>query len=116
MTIDHLGLDVEKVNPKGGAIAVGHPLGATGGRLTATLLSDLHRLNKEVGIATLCCGTGFGKASLFGQSFATSLVVSSSRVMSSRRVMGFDSLTESSVISFAIRCSLQQLAVILELL
>ena len=64
--MDTLGLDPAKVNPKGGAIAVGHPLGATGGRLTATLLSDLHRTGKELGVATLCCGTGFGKASLFG--------------------------------------------------
>lgn len=65
MTIDHLQLDEAKVNPKGGAIALGHPLGATGGRLVSSLISELHRTDKQVGIATLCCGTGFGKASLF---------------------------------------------------
>lgn len=65
MTIDHLGLDESKVNPKGGAIALGHPLGATGGRLVTSLLTELHRTGQQVGVTTLCCGTGFGKASLF---------------------------------------------------
>ncbi|EGG00276.1 uncharacterized protein MELLADRAFT_67960 [Melampsora larici-populina 98AG31] len=65
MTIDHLQLDEKKVNPKGGAIAIGHPLGATGGRLVASLIHELRRTNKEIGVVTLCCGTGFGKSSLF---------------------------------------------------
>lgn len=58
MTIDTLGLDSEKVNPKGGAIALGHPLGASGGRLVLSLLQELRRTQQSVGVATLCCGTG----------------------------------------------------------
>lgn len=58
MTIDHLGLDPEKVNPKGGAIALGHPLGASGGRLVLSLLQELRRMQQSIGVATLCCGTG----------------------------------------------------------
>ncbi|KAG0145815.1 hypothetical protein CROQUDRAFT_78401 [Cronartium quercuum f. sp. fusiforme G11] len=65
MTIDHLKLDESKVNPKGGAIAIGHPLGATGGRLVASLVHELRRTGQQIGVATLCCGTGFGKSSLF---------------------------------------------------
>ncbi|KAH9818612.1 Thiolase, N-terminal domain-containing protein [Melampsora americana] len=65
MTIDHLQLDEKKVNPKGGAIAIGHPLGATGGRLVASLIHELRRTNQQIGLVTLCCGTGFGKSSLF---------------------------------------------------
>jgi len=59
-----LGLDESKVNPKGGAIALGHPLGATGARLITGLLHDLRRLDKDVGVATLCIGTGMGQATL----------------------------------------------------
>ncbi|POV95131.1 hypothetical protein PSTT_16437, partial [Puccinia striiformis] len=65
MTIEHLGLDIAKVNPKGGAIAIGHPLGATGGRLVSSLIHELRRTGKKIGVAALCCGTGFGKSSLF---------------------------------------------------
>lgn len=64
MTIDHLGIDEAQVNVKGGAIALGHPLGASGGRLVTSLLSELRRTGKQTGVATLCCGTGYGKASL----------------------------------------------------
>ncbi len=64
MTIDHLGLDQAKVNPKGGAIALGHPLGASGGRLVLSLLHELKRTGQNVGVATMCCGTGYGKATL----------------------------------------------------
>ncbi|EPQ28536.1 uncharacterized protein PFL1_03840 [Pseudozyma flocculosa PF-1] len=64
MVIDTLKLDMAKVNPKGGAIALGHPLGASGGRLVTSLLSELRRTGQQVGVATLCCGTGYGKASL----------------------------------------------------
>ncbi|EFP83789.1 acetyl-CoA acyltransferase [Puccinia graminis f. sp. tritici CRL 75-36-700-3] len=65
MTIGHLNLDITKVNPKGGAIAIGHPLGATGGRLVSSLIHELRRTEKKIGVAALCCGTGFGKSSLF---------------------------------------------------
>ncbi|KDN37309.1 thiolase [Tilletiaria anomala UBC 951] len=64
MTIDTLKLDAERVNPKGGAIALGHPLGASGGRLVLSLLTELRRTGKDIGVATMCCGTGYGKASL----------------------------------------------------
>ncbi|GAA6047605.1 hypothetical protein JCM3770_001586 [Rhodotorula araucariae] len=64
MTIQHLGLDAKKINPKGGAIALGHPLGATGGRLLSSLIYELIRTDKKVGVATLCMGTGAGKATL----------------------------------------------------
>lgn len=64
MVMDTLKLDATKVNPKGGAIALGHPLGASGGRLVTSLLAELRRTGQQVGVATLCCGTGYGKASL----------------------------------------------------
>lgn len=64
MVLQALDLDVKKVNPKGGAIALGHPLGATGGRLIASLIAELHRTNGKIGVATLCMGTGAGKATL----------------------------------------------------
>jgi acetyl-CoA acyltransferase 1 len=53
-TLRKLGLDPEKVNPKGGAIALGHPVGATGGRQTATLFAELIRQDKELGIVSMC--------------------------------------------------------------
>jgi acetyl-CoA acyltransferase 1 len=62
--IRKLGLDIAKVNPNGGAIALGHPLGATGARQLATLLPELHRQGKSVGVITMCIGTGQGMASL----------------------------------------------------
>lgn len=49
-----LGLDMDKVNPNGGAIALGHPVGATGTRQVATLLADLKRQDKEMGIVSMC--------------------------------------------------------------
>src|SRR5436189_2179653 len=57
-----LGLDREKVNVKGGAIALGHPLGATGTRLVITLLYELRRRKKKYGLATACTGGGQGIA------------------------------------------------------
>ncbi|KAL4951467.1 Thiolase, N-terminal domain-containing protein [Aspergillus filifer] len=60
-----LGIDMDKVNPNGGAIALGHPIGATGARQTATLLAELQRQDKEVGIVSMCASTGMGVASLF---------------------------------------------------
>jgi hypothetical protein len=52
--IQKLGLDTAKVNPNGGAIAIGHPTGATGARQTATLFNELQRSDKEVGIISMC--------------------------------------------------------------
>jgi acetyl-CoA acetyltransferase family protein len=59
-----LGIDEEKLNPHGGAIALGHPLGCSGARLIATLLNDLQTADKTLGIATLCVGGGQGVATL----------------------------------------------------
>jgi len=59
------GLDPEKVNPNGGAIALGHPLGCTGAKLTATLLGELKRRKKRYGMVTMCVGGGMGAAGIF---------------------------------------------------
>jgi 3-oxoadipyl-CoA thiolase len=63
--IRDLGLDPEKVNVNGGAIAIGHPLGMSGARLVVTLLHELHRRGGHYGLATLCVGVGQGQAALF---------------------------------------------------
>ncbi|KAH8676564.1 3-ketoacyl-CoA thiolase A [Tricladium varicosporioides] len=63
--IRELGLDPKKVNPNGGAIALGHPTGATGARQVATLMAELERTDKEVGVVSMCASTGIGVASLF---------------------------------------------------
>ena len=52
--LSKLGLDHEKVNPNCGAIALGHPVGATGGRQVATVLAELQRSNKEIGVVSMC--------------------------------------------------------------
>jgi acetyl-CoA acetyltransferase family protein len=59
-----LGIDEDKLNPHGGAIALGHPLGCTGARLITTLINDLQTKDKTFGIATLCVGGGQGLATL----------------------------------------------------
>jgi len=59
------GLDVTKVNVNGGAIALGHPLGCTGAKLTATILSELRRRNARYGMVTMCVGGGMGAAGIF---------------------------------------------------
>ncbi|KAH8698319.1 putative 3-ketoacyl-CoA thiolase [Talaromyces proteolyticus] len=64
-SVRKLGIDEAKVNPKGGAIALGHPLGATGARQLATLLPELERTGQEVGVVSMCIGTGMGMAGLF---------------------------------------------------
>jgi acetyl-CoA acyltransferase 1 len=60
-----LGLPLEKINPKGGAIAFGHPLGATGARQVSTLLNELRRRGEKVGVTSMCVGTGMGMAALW---------------------------------------------------
>lgn len=62
---NELGLDPTKINPKGGAIAFGHPLGCTGARQIATLLTELKRTKKAIGVTSMCVGTGMGLAALF---------------------------------------------------
>jgi acetyl-CoA acyltransferase len=63
--IQELGLDREKVNPLGGAIALGHPLGATGAIRTATVMHGLRRRGQKYGMVTMCIGTGMGAAGIF---------------------------------------------------
>ena len=63
--IRHLGLDMDKVNVNGGAIALGHPLGATGSILTIRMLDELKRQNKQFGVVTMCIGGGMGAAGVF---------------------------------------------------
>jgi 3-oxoadipyl-CoA thiolase len=63
--VRELGLDEEKVNVNGGAIAIGHPLGMSGARLTVTLLHELRRRGRRYGVATMCVGVGQGQAALF---------------------------------------------------
>jgi acetyl-CoA acyltransferase len=63
--IKELGLDPAKVNPLGGAIALGHPLGATGAVRTATIVHGLRRRKQKYGMVTMCVGTGMGAAGLF---------------------------------------------------
>jgi acetyl-CoA acyltransferase len=63
--IGDLGLDTSKVNPMGGAIALGHPLGATGAIRSATLVHALRRKNLKYGMVTMCVGTGMGAAGIF---------------------------------------------------
>ncbi len=58
MAIKEMGIDSEKVNINGGAVSLGHPVGASGGRLIATLVRELKRSNKKYGLATLCIGGG----------------------------------------------------------
>jgi 3-oxoadipyl-CoA thiolase len=66
--IRELGLDEEKVNVNGGAIAIGHPLGMSGARLVVSLLHELRRRDGRYGLATLCVGVGQGVAALFERS------------------------------------------------
>lgn len=63
-TRDFLKIDPKKVNPKGGAIALGHPLGCTGAREFATLLEVLLREKKKLGVISMCIGTGMGAAAV----------------------------------------------------
>ncbi|KAM0309805.1 hypothetical protein ACHAO8_008722 [Botrytis cinerea] len=62
---NELGLDQKKINPKGGAIAFGHPLGCTGARQVSTLLYELRRTNQKVGVTSMCVGTGMGMAAVW---------------------------------------------------
>ncbi len=56
--------DMDRVNPRGGAMALGHPLGSTGARLITTLLHELEDDDKEIGFVTMCCGGGLGTGTL----------------------------------------------------
>jgi acetyl-CoA acyltransferase len=63
--IRETGLDPARVNPNGGAIALGHPLGCTGAKLTATILAELERRKGRYGMVTMCIGGGMGAAGIF---------------------------------------------------
>jgi len=63
--IRELAIDPAKVNPLGGAIALGHPLGATGAIRTATIVHGLRRRKQKYGMVTMCVGTGMGAAGIF---------------------------------------------------
>src|SRR5438045_6187730 len=63
--IKEAGLDPERVNPNGGAIALGHPLGCTGAKLTATIIRELKRSKGRYGMVTMCVGGGMGAAGVF---------------------------------------------------
>ena len=60
-----LGLNPALINVNGGAIALGHPLGCTGAKLTATLLHEMQRINVRYGMVTMCIGGGMGAAGIF---------------------------------------------------
>jgi acetyl-CoA acyltransferase len=63
--IKEAGLDLERANPNGGAIALGHPLGCTGAKLTASVIRELKRRNGRYGMVTMCVGGGMGAAGIF---------------------------------------------------
>jgi acetyl-CoA acyltransferase len=63
--IQEAALDPERVNPNGGAIALGHPLGCTGAKLTATIIREMKRRNARYGLVTMCVGGGMGAAGIF---------------------------------------------------
>ncbi|MET0565786.1 MAG: acetyl-CoA C-acyltransferase [Acidimicrobiia bacterium] len=61
-SVDELGIDMDRLNPNGGAIALGHPFGMTGARIMGTLINDLRTLDKTIGLETMCVGGGQGMA------------------------------------------------------
>jgi acetyl-CoA acyltransferase len=63
--IKEAGLDLERVNPNGGAIALGHPLGCTGAKLTASIIREMKRRGSRYGMVTMCVGGGMGAAGIF---------------------------------------------------
>ncbi len=63
--IHELGLDLEKVNVNGGSIAIGHPLGCSGARISTTLLYEMKRRGVKYGLATMCVGVGQGASIIY---------------------------------------------------
>ena len=64
-SVDTLKIPRQKLNRRGGAIALGHPLGMTGARMICTLFSELERTNERTGVVSMCIGTGMGAAGVF---------------------------------------------------
>lgn len=62
---DHLGIDADRLNVNGGAIAIGHPYGMTGSRMVGTLANEMLRRHARYGVVTMCIGGGQGAATLF---------------------------------------------------
>jgi len=67
--VKKLGLSKDRVNVNGGAIALGHPLGCTGARMTSTVLYELKRRNGRYGVVSMCIGSGMGAAAVFENEF-----------------------------------------------
>jgi acetyl-CoA acyltransferase len=63
--VKELGINQDKLNVNGGAVAMGHPLGCTGAKLTATILHEMQRRNARYGMVTMCVGGGMGAAGIF---------------------------------------------------
>jgi acetyl-CoA acyltransferase len=63
--IRELGIDDDRVNVNGGAIALGHPLGCTGAKLTVQIINEMKRRNAQLGMVTMCIGGGMGAAGIF---------------------------------------------------
>ena len=81
---DHLGIDPDKYNVNGGSIAIGHPFGMTGSRLTGTVLRELKRRNQKYGVVTMCIGGGQGAAGLFRSLLSPSVKPAGARPLASR--------------------------------
>lgn len=64
-SVQKVGIPKEKLNPRGGAIAIGHPLGMTGARMIVTLFHELEKSAKKYGVVSMCIGTGMGAAAVF---------------------------------------------------
>ena len=64
-SVNTLGIPADKLNQRGGAIALGHPLGMTGARMVCTLMSELDRTQGKTGVISMCIGTGMGAAGVF---------------------------------------------------
>lgn len=64
-SVQKVGIPKEKLNPRGGAIALGHPLGMTGARMIVTLFHELEKSAKKYGVVSMCIGTGMGAAGIF---------------------------------------------------
>jgi len=65
MSVDTLKIPRNKLNQRGGAIALGHPLGMTGARMIVTMFHELERVNGKLGIVSMCIGTGMGACGIF---------------------------------------------------
>ena len=74
--------DMERVNPNGGAIAIGHPVGATGARLVTTALHELERTDGQYALVTMCCGGGLGTGTILERALSRSAAGSRTRASS----------------------------------